>query len=275
MVDIFSSDDYRKTLKQKLKDLQLRKPALTWRSIAAQIPMQYTYLSRALNNEQTHLSEDHLFTTCRALEFFPNEIEFILLQRAYAVSQDEIRKEHLFKRLQQIRSEKKLNSETKELDSSSVLDEMNFLFEPYCVVVQVALAVPEFKKDPRKLCQPLGLSIARLREILRVLARAGFIELDEDGLTIKKSTNPRLHFGRGHALMRFHQALLKNQVQSKLMTMPEEQKDSKIFTFTMDDDGFEKVKDEFQNFIKRVEKIAKDARHKSVFQLNFDLFKWF
>lgn len=275
MVDIYASEDYRRTLKEKLKDVQARKPALTWRSIAAQIPMQYTYLSRALNNEQTHLSEDHLFTACRALEFFPAETEFILLQRAHATASDQIRKEHIFKKLEQIRSENKLNVDSRVLDSSSILDEMNFLFEPYCVVVQVALAVPEYRNDPRKLCQHLGFSISRLREILRVLARAGFIELDEDGLTIKKSTNPRLHFGRGHALMRFHQALLKNQVQSKLMTMPEEQKESKIFTFTMDDDGFEKVKSEFHEFIKKVEKIAKDARHKSVFQLNFDLFKWF
>lgn len=221
------------------------------------------------------MNEDHLFTVARILEFFPDEIDFLSMQRAYEVAQDPVRKEHLLKKIEASRRRKKTLTDDRSFDSSQVMNEMNYLFEPFNVVVHTALAIPEYRKDPRRLTGALGISTSKLRDILRTLAANQFIELDNDGITVKKLLNSRLHFGRDHALMRHHQGLLKTQINSRLSRTDEAEKHSVLITFTMDDPSFAKVKDEFQTFLKKVEGIARSAKDKSVYQLNFDLFKWF
>lgn len=275
MDSIFEQDDYRETLKSRVKSLQVRRPGLTWKKLASEVPMQYTFLSKALNSETTHLNEDHLFTIAKSLEFFPDEIDFLLLQRAHAVSQDRSRKEYLFKKIEGLRRKNKIVAEERTFSSSQLMSEMSYLFDPFAVVVHVALDIPEYQRDPRKLCSPIGISVAKLREILRTLSASGFIELDEDGITVKKLLNMHLHFGREHALMRHHQSLLKTQINSRLSQVDEADKVSFLTTFSMDDRSYEQVKEHFQTFIKKVESVARESKSKRVYQLSFDLFKWF
>ncbi|MES2855005.1 MAG: DUF4423 domain-containing protein [Bdellovibrionota bacterium] len=257
-----------------MKSLQTTRPGLTWRKIASQVPVQYTYLSKVLNSDTSHLNEDHLFTIARILDFFPDEIDFLSLQRSHAVAQDPARKEHLLKKIEATRKRNKLLAEDQTFNSAQTMNEMDYLFDPFCVIVHMALAIAEYRKDPRKVCGPLGITPVRLKNILRILAALRLVELDEGGSSVKKLLKGHLHFGRDHALMRHHQGLLKTQINSRLPLIDEADKHSFLITFTMDEPSFGKVKDEFQTFLKRVEGIARESRDKNVYQLNFDLFRW-
>jgi uncharacterized protein (TIGR02147 family) len=272
--DLFAQDEYRMTLKARMKELQVERPALTWRKLASEIPMQYTYLSKALNDEDTHLSEDHLFNVCRALEFFPDETEFLFLQRSYATARDSERKEHLLRKIRDLRQSRKLNAKDQALSSSQLAEQVRYLFEPLCLIVHQALDVAEYRKDPRRLCAPLSITVGQLKEILRVLSRNDYIELEDDGLTVRKLKAGDIHFGPNHFLMRYHLSMVKSQMIARVSRTVEEDKFGFLVTFTMDEPSFKKIRDEFQEFLKSVEKIASKAKNESVYQLSFDLFKW-
>jgi len=274
--DLYQEDNYKLTLKRRMKDLQTRRPSLTWRKLAAEIPIQYTYLSKALNDEQTHLNEDHTFVLCQTLEFFPHEVEFILLQRAYATSRDLERQKHLYRRIREARRAQnyQTDADSKSFGSTQLNDQMRYLFEPLSVIVHIALFVPALRKDPRKLCSALSIGLDQLKEILRVLSRNDYIELEDNGLDIRSVKKVKLHFGPDHFLMRYNLALAKSELLTRISRTSETDKTGYIFTFVMDDDSLRKVREEFQTFLKKVERIAQQSKPAHVCQMSFDLLKW-
>lgn len=271
---VFDSLDYKSTLKARMKEMQKTRPSLTWRKLANEIPMQYTYLSKALNNESTHLNEDHLFVICRTLEFFPAETDFLLLQRSHALAKDPERRNYLLGKIREAKSSRKLDATDQILSSSKLNEQIRYLFEPMCPVIHMALELPTFRKDPRRLCGPLGIEVAQLKEFLRILSRNDYIELDEDGLTVRKTLQAKIHFGPDHFLMRYHLSMVKSQMIARLARTPESEKYGFLVTFTMDEKSFAKVKEEFQDFLGRVQKIAASSKDDHVYQMGFDLFKW-
>jgi hypothetical protein len=236
--------------------------------------VQYTYLSKALNDDSTHLNEDHLFVITRALEFFPEETEFLILQRAHATARDPERKTYLERKIRQQRRAHKLNADDQVMTSDKLSDQIRYLFEPLAQVVHMALDLKHFADDPRRLLAPLQINLDQLKEILRVLSRNEYIELEPDGLGIRKVTPGAIHFGPEHVLMRANLALTKSQMLARIARTPDADKYGFNVTFTMDQASFVKVREEFQSFLKRVEKIAQGARNEHVFQMSFDLFKW-
>lgn len=272
--DPFEQDDYKISLKYRFADLRARRSSLTWRKIAAEIPIQYTYLSKALNDETTHLSDDHLFTVCRALQFFPDETDFILLQRAYALARDPERKSQLYRKIRECRQAKKINAEEQVASSSRLNGEIQYLLEPLCQIIHVALHISAYRKDPRRLCAPLSLSMEQLKEYLRVLSRNDYIELDEDGLAVKAIKANKIHFGPDHFLVRFQQTIMRSQMLTRLARTSEADKYSFLVTFNLDEASFTLLRSEFQGFLKKAERIARETRDEHVYQMSFDLFKW-
>jgi len=61
-------------VKDRLSELRKEKPSLSLKNIASKIPIQYTYLSKAMNDGKTHVNEDHLFTMAQILDFVPKKL---------------------------------------------------------------------------------------------------------------------------------------------------------------------------------------------------------
>ncbi|MFX5813225.1 hypothetical protein ABTE31_21195, partial [Acinetobacter baumannii] len=78
--------------------------------IAARVPVQYTYLSRALNRADTHLSEDHFHEVLKLLHFFPDEIDYLLALRGFEVASSQSRRDYLRKKLAAMRSSREINA---------------------------------------------------------------------------------------------------------------------------------------------------------------------
>jgi uncharacterized protein (TIGR02147 family) len=273
-MELFEYNDYRKAIKSRFKEVQKRRAGLTWRRIASEIHVQYTYLSKVLNSDTVHLNEDHLFLICRTLEFFPNEIEFIMLLRQYVNSKDSEHQNYLLGRINELRRIKKLAVSPETLSSDNLDSQIKYLFEPLCQVVHMALDLKEYRQDPRRLCSQLSIHIHQLREILRILSQNNFIELEEDGLNLRKVHPTKIHFGPDHPLMQYHLNALKGQLLAKLVNTPQKDKYSFIATFGSDDAAFQKIRAEFQEFLNKVEKTSSRSRCDHVYQLNFDFLKW-
>ena len=248
--------NYKKILKLQIKEKQKTTKSFSLKKVAEMIPVQYTYLSKVLNQEGADLNEDHLFSVCRILGFRHEETEFIINLRAWSLAQDLDRKKFLYGKLETQRKQKKLNAEHESIDQAKLNNEYGYLLNPLCVVVHIAMTSQILRKNPSILCTRLGLSQKQLKEILKTLAINDLIDLSVDGLNVKAVKKMQLHLGRNHPLMRVHQNLLKTAILNRLNQTGEEEKHSFMATFTLDAKSFSEIKDEFQTFVKKVEGIA-------------------
>lgn len=273
-MDLYAEEDYKKYLKYKIKEIQKERPSFTLKKVAPLIPVQYTYLSKALSQGSVHLSEDHLFGLCKLLDVKTVERDFIMNKRAYEVCAHTERKEHLFKKIQQAKAEKLLNTENIQFKKDNLNTEMSYLFNPTIILLHAALYIKRYRENPLHFCDDQKVSINELKEFLKILALNNFIELEDDGLNIKAIKDEQFHLGRNHPLMRVHQSLLKTAIGAHIAKCPEKDKHSFLITFSSDKEAFHKIKEAFGNFLKEVEQIAGASKDENVYQLNFDLFKW-
>jgi hypothetical protein len=272
-VDVYSGEDYKALLRQRVKELGKLRPGFTLKRLAARIPVQYTFLSRSLNDGKTHLNDDHFYSACRVLEFFPEEIDYLSLLRAHALAQDPARKAYLRDRLNRIRRSQKISASVQDFRGSELMHEMGYLFDPLCVLVHVSLYIPEYLANPRALCSVLGIEPKRLQEILGKLQQLSFIECSETG-KVERVLQGRIHYGTDHPLMRAHQNLLRGMSAQQLVRVPEEKKKSFMVTFSADEESFRKISARFDDFLKEIEGIVRDAPSRKTWQMNFDLFQW-
>jgi uncharacterized protein (TIGR02147 family) len=274
-LDIYSESDYKLILRKRVKELAQTKKGLTLQRIAGQIPIQNTYLSKALRDEKTHLNEDHLFKICKILEFFPQEIDYVSLLRARAITDDSSRRSYLEGKLSRLRQGSQRSAEIPEFDTRQLTQEMAYLFDPLCILVQVAMFIDEYRENPRKLCSVMGIPTSKLKQTLTTLENMNFIRLGEDGFRVLEVRQSQVHYGADHPLMRTHQSLLRSRALAYLAQVPEEQKHCFMGTFSADEATFDKIKTRFRAFLKEVEPLISRAPSKNVYQMNFDLFTWF
>jgi uncharacterized protein (TIGR02147 family) len=273
-MNLFSESNYKTIIRQRVKEFSRTRRKLTLQKLAGRIAIQNSYLSRALNDEKTHLNEDHLYKVCKILEFFPQEIDYVFLLRAKANTDDPERRSFLDDKLNRLRQSDQRSANFQEFDNRTLNEEIAYLFDPLCNLVMVAMFIEDYRVNPRKLCAPLGISVDKLKQVLHKLSNLNFIELGDDAFTVIKVHSHQIHYGTDHPLMRTHQNLLRGKSSTHLGQVPEEEKHCFMGTFSADLKTFEKIKTRFQAFMKEAEQLIADAPSEQVFQINFDLFKW-
>lgn len=276
METFYQATDYKDAIRARVKELQRTQPTVNLKWLAERIPIQYTYLSKVLNDPSTHLGEDHLYQVAQILSLYPQETDHLLLLRSYQTTENPARKQDLYRRLQESRKDLKVHAEKQgsRKDDVHQISDVNYLIDPLCSIVYVALHVRAVREDPRQLCSVLGITLPRLKRTLQTLETGRFLELGIGGMKIEKLLERRLHYSKEHPLMRVHQFLVSMACEDQLMKLDEEDKERFQATFTIDAKGFEEIRSEYRSFIQRVEGIARKSKDKQVAQLNFELFRW-
>lgn len=271
----FEATSYKTAIRDRLKELKLIRPALSFRFVAGEVPMQYTYLSKVLNSDVHHLSEDHLYRVAQLLEFTKQETEYLFLLRSKESTQSADRRQTLELEIARVRKAHQLRAPLAEVQSEVIAAEMSYLTDPFCPLVHGALTIETVRRQPKLLLDTLGIDLRRLRGVLRTLRDLKFIETGKDELQVRKVLQSRLHFGTNHPLMRVHQQQVRAFGTQQLLKTPEDQKHGFQVTFSADAQTFEKIKTEFNAFISKVEKLVVPAGNENLYQLGFDLFRWF
>jgi hypothetical protein len=271
----FDSPDYRQALRTQIKVLKTRGRPMTWQKIAAKIPVQYTFLSKCLNDPTTHLSDDHLFRVCELLEFLPEETEFVLLLRARDVSRQPERQDFLGRQIERLRKQKVVRAEHRSDSAEPMTLEMEYLLDPMAPLVKTSLFLKHVQEAPMRLASLLGLNPKRLKTILEKLEKLGFIELSEDSGKITMLNRKPQHWGRQHPLMRAHQMGMKLHMLDRLRGTEESEKESFFVTFTMDEEGFNEVKLILQQTLKDIQRVSENRRHTNVYQFSLDFLRLF
>lgn len=272
---IYEYSDYKKIIRERLKELKKSKPKFTLQYLSEVLQIQYTFLSKVLNSDSHHLSEDQIFSVGYTLEFLDDEVEYLLLLRAHAATANKARKDFLFQKISTLQKKRNLSLNTVEKPSSQFADDITYLMNYQAVLVHVSLWIKTLQKNPNQLASLLGLDLARLKEILALLDRLNRIEYDVKANEVKKVTSPRIHFGSDHPLMRTHQLVMKTAMNQMSFAKNEEKKDNIFVTFTTDNDGFDKIKQLVKNFMGEVQKVAVDSKHTGLYQLNVDFLELF
>lgn len=272
----FEMHNYKQILKEKLHFLNSTRSSrkLTVRGMAEKIGIQHTYISRVFNNDGVHFSEDHLFEMGHLLEFTPEELDYLFLLRSLEVTTSKPRRESLKRKVEALRQEYQLSAKQSGSQRGASSSDMDHMLDPYSVVILAALAIQEYAQKPKLLCQVLGMSVPRLKEAITKLKLLGYIDFDEDTLTVSNIQLPHIHYSTDHPLMRAHQQLMRTLCSAHLMKIDDKEKKSFMVTFGADAKAVEEIRVRFSKFLAEIEPLVVNAKSEHAYQLNFDIFEW-
>lgn len=271
--DIYKLADYKESIRQQLQFLRKNKPSINLQKLASSIGIQYTFLSKVLNSQTHHLSEDHLYKAATFLELTADEIDFLMLLRAKLNSTDNNRKAYLEKQIKSLQQQRFTSADNQGKNLIQSEFDIKYLFDPFTMVVHIALFIDDFRKNPKKLSPLLGLTLNKLEDYLIVLEKLDYIKTKNSPFEIIEVFKKYPHFGPEHPLTRIHQLSIKSFLLNRLPHTPESDKESLFVTFTMDNQGFQQIKQMFRKFLGDAQKVTFDCRHQHLYQMNFDLLK--
>jgi Domain of unknown function (DUF4423) len=273
MTLIYDFTDYKIAIKTRVKELKVSKPKISLRFLSELLDIQYTFLSKVLNSETVHLSEDQVFIIGQSLDYLTEEIDYLLLLRSCDVSSNSNRKNILKQKISTIQKSHALSVDAvTALPSHGAYfgDEMKYLFDFNSVIIHVALFIKDIQKNPNLMIQHLGIDLKKIKDILILLDRLGQIEYDAKTHKIINIKNTRPHYGKDHPLTRTHQLIMKTQMNQNSFSKSEDLKENLLFTFTTDQNGAEAIKRKLKEFAHQIQQITMAGKHTGVYQMNLD-----
>jgi uncharacterized protein (TIGR02147 family) len=273
-MDLREFRDYKEIVRERIKELKVKQPAMSLKRVAEKIPIQYTYLSKVMNSPDHHLSEDDVFRLSEILEFSGAEVEYFLLVHEMQSARLPSRKRYLETKVEALRRERAVRADEWEGGQAALAREMAYFLDPACLLVWVAVTLERYRQDPRRLAPLLGISEDRLREILQKLEAMQLVELGRGGLSVTRVLKSHVHFSKSHPLMRTHQHLVRMMLQDRVLHLSESDKESFQVTFTSSAKALDEIRGEFRKFITRVEELSRARKSEQLYQLSFDLARW-
>lgn len=274
-MNIFDEKNYKTLIKQLVKEIAETRPAINLKFLAEKIPLQYTYLSKCLNDDSSHLNEDHLYKICHVLGLDKLSIEYIMLLRTKATSTSEERLAYIDNKIKHIRTEHYMKANPLRGTHVEMPAELKYLLDPFAMIVHMALDIPDFAEQPLRICGKLALTEERLEQILVLLEKNDLIERSKDSKSVTQVKRNHFHITTDHPLSGVNHSLLKDQSHAHFVKTERKHKQSLAVTFSSDPKIVQQVQDEFNLFIQKVENIATKAKPKNLYQLNFEFFRWF
>ncbi len=271
-MSVFRETNYKKVLKTRLKEESLKRPSLNLKKIAKTIRIQYTYLSKVMNSDYIHLSEDHLYEMGNVLNFLTDEMEYVLLLRNYEASQSMKRKEYLKSKILYMRNKKEVYAQIEELEISQ--KDIEFLLSPLHWIIYFILGVPSYRENPKTIARVLGISQSQLEIGLQTLKKLSLIEVEKNIYHILRINKHHFHYNVQHPLTRVHQQMLRSFCDTQLLKLSEEQKKRFMVTFNADEKIFLEIQEKFSSFLRSIEKRVLVAPNLKTYQMNFELFEW-
>ncbi len=272
---VFEFDDYKSFLKKAIKKGWESRKSFTLKWIAAQLEIQYTYLSKTLNEPGKHLHEAHVLKIADLLGLNDSEREFLLILRNEQASQYEHQRAYWRQKREENKNAYELQSARAKVNIDDGEAFQRYLMDPLAMVIYVAMFCPKYLASPICLQRKLNISDCRFKEILRLMHQCGLIELDaNDPYKIRRTLNASFHVGTNHPYMRIHQRIMKTAAIDQISRTDEDKKYSITSTFNADPVTFAALKEEFRALLAKAEKIASKSQDTNVCYMSLDLLEW-
>ena len=246
--------------------------SFTYSRMAKVCGIQKTYLSRVLNSDASHLSEDQLFQAGTYLGLTKDENKYLQLLRTYQKSDVLSFKAELKSEIDSIRtlnerSESHLAVETIE----SSVDLSSYYLDPNVMITHIFLAVERFRKDLKALALQLHYSDEYLSQILSKLEQMKLIKLTDSGYVLLKEDT---HLPIDSPLYYPYRFMQRVKTLERIQRLNQEKTYNFSVVFSADEGTRKKIKGKFLELLEFAGKAANGAKNEEVYQMNFDLFDW-
>lgn len=272
-MNVYKHLNYKDFLKLALLEKRKRVNAsFTYSRMAAACRIQKTYLSRVLNSDTAHLSEDQLYQAGRYLGLTKEENKYLQLLRTYQKSDVATFKSELKIEIDKIRemnerSESHLNVETLEQST----DFSAYYLDPNVMLIHIFLAVDRFRSDLKSLATKLNLSDEYLAQILSSLEQMKLIKLTDNGYILLKEDT---HLPADSQLYLPYRFMQRIKSLERIQRLNQEKTYNFSAVFSADEDTRKSIKNKFLELLEFAGKTANAAKNEEVYQMNFDLFDW-
>lgn len=272
-MSIYKHFNYRSALEEKIEIKRNLPGKWSLRRLAEEVGLQASYLTNVLKGRMD-FSEDQLYSIAGALEFTPAERKFLLMLLSYERSSHKSRKQELKDEIEALRkqhqkTENRISVKTVELEPDAMAD---YYLDPFVQIAHVHLNLPEYTKDPERLCQVLGISKQHLAQILNVLVRIRYVKIENGAYKVIARNR---HLPRESHLLGPHQALMRLKSIDQMQRLTTDETYSFSATLTGTDETRTQLQEAFLGFLKKAEAIVTESEsEEKVIQMNFDLFPW-
>ena len=144
---VYAYETYKELIKQRVRQLKKQNSRVSLAWLAEKIGIQYTYLSKVLNQEGSHLSADHFFECCQFLDFSESETEFAEFLRHRDVTINALQKEKITKKIETLRLKQNLSGEYVGDRGVVLNEEIQYFMDPLNSIVRMALRIEKHKKN--------------------------------------------------------------------------------------------------------------------------------
>lgn len=272
-LNILNYRDYKIFIKDALREKKNRVSGrFTYDRMAKACGIQKTYLSRVLNSEDSHLSEDQLYLAATYLGLTKQERKYLQLMRSRQKSssvqyQAEIQSEMDTFRQANERSEHHLSAEP----INSEVELAQYYLDPNLMLAHIFLTVEKFRKDLKLLARQLNLSAEYLTDILMKLEQMKLIKLSADGYVLLKDST---HLSVDSPFYFPFRCMQRVKSLDRIQKVPKEKSYNFSVVFSADEATRREIKTKFLSLLETIEKVSRSAPAEDVYQINFDLFDW-
>jgi len=273
-MNLFDFTDYRVALKHLL---QVKKQQIgqrfNYQNLAKACGIQKTYLSRSLNSEGTHLSDEQLYRAGKFLGLTKAERDFLELLRRLSRTQDialsdEIKLEIDLLRRKSSRTDHYISTAA-ELNLSN--EWASYFLDPHAMLVHIFLTLERFRKNIDLIAQALHIPKTKLDRILADLQSKKLISFNESGYKVLVRN---IHLPTDSPFYRSFRTAKKLVAIEQLARLPEEKAYSFSVAISSTPEVRAKILRSILELIQNAENLVKDSDEVEVYQLSLDLFDW-
>lgn len=271
-MNIFEYNSIQELIEQYISDNKALGIKVTYQGLSESMRIQKSYLSKVMKKD-AYLSKDQLFLLSKTMKLSSEERDYLFLladrdKVAITELQNELSKKIKELQNKNTKSENYLKKETIKLNK----EELNkYYLTPENQLIHLALGIIKFQNKPELLIDVFNVSTKQFKASISLLKELKLIEVKNDKIKILKSN---LHLSKDSIYFQGWLNQLKLKSIEHLKKVDSENKYNFTVTYSCSKNDQEKIRLEFMKYLKKVESIVKKSEAKSLYQMNFDLFKW-
>lgn len=269
---VYERDSYQGILNDYISFQRNLGLKITYQKIAEIMRVQKSYLSKVMASNAS-LSKDQLFLFAQKANLNTEETEYLFLLLDIEKCANNDLKKILTNKAKKISL---LNTQSQNyLDKDKVLlssQEMNLYYlSAENQLIHLALAIPKYQNDLDLLRNHSKISADVFSKSISLLQSLELISINENSAKLLRSN---LHLSPTSPYFNSW----KNQLAIKAMEWEKslDTADKYNFTvsFTADEQTKENIRLEFLKMLKTIEELVSKAPSETLYQMNFNLFKW-
>lgn len=271
-MNIFKYIRYQEVIEKSVKMRKKIDPKFTFRYLAQKTGIQNTYLTNVIKG-RSELNADQMYLITKELNFNAEEQDYMLLLLDYGRCYIKDRKEVLLEKIQKIQADHLDISKHLEapVESTSSNYAAEYFLDPLCCIIHLFFEIPKYANNPSLIQAQLGIPKEKFDEVIKLLIEMKALEFSRGQLQYREHN---YHLNKESHLNQTAQILMKIKSVEQLEKLGAKKANIFSATFSANDEIKTLINDEFLKFLKKTEKLVKDAKAEKVYQLNFDLFPW-